>query len=46
VYGVLVVWSDPVPFAAPSVDDDVPLPGWWYNKYASERQKTHGRDSG
>jgi hypothetical protein len=27
VYGV-VVWSEPVPFAVPSVGDDVPLPGW------------------
>jgi len=26
VYGV-VAWSDPVPFAAPSVVGDVPLPG-------------------
>jgi hypothetical protein len=35
VYGV-VAWSDPVPFAAPSVVEDVPLPGWWY---ASDTQR-------
>ena len=43
VYGV-VVWSDPVPFAVPSVVVDVPLPGWCH-KYASETE-TQSHDNG
>jgi hypothetical protein len=35
MYGV-VDWSDPGPFAVPSVVVDAPLPGWCH-KYTSER---------
>ncbi len=45
MYGV-VVWSDPVPFAVPSVVVDVPLPGW-YHKCTSEREReSHDDGSG
>jgi hypothetical protein len=39
----LTAWSGPAPFAVPSVDGDVPLPGCVCGVYASERD---GNDEG
>ena len=38
MYGV-VVWSEPVPFAVPSVVGDVPLPGYGAKRTCQKRER-------
>lgn len=46
MYGV-VVWSDPVPLAVPSVVEDVPLPGWVCRQVTRQkREESRVHDSG